>query len=198
MLAHNLYLDIESAILPSDFWMKCLYDCAADSIGLWYSSYFTSFCNDVSSRSPHTYVHISVRLALVNSIVEILKIWARIRLYSNLLLTSACISYRCMKSVQKITLYLHAPEHFSCSIIMWSPHASRIYRVTLLLSLCDCVFISTGLICVLMLYFNNFFYLLLSICALEVAYIVTNFLYYIIQTKREVIHITTLLIARFV
>jgi hypothetical protein len=82
-----------------------------------------------------------------------------------------------MMSVQSITLYLHTPEHFSCSIIMRSPHASHICRVTLLLCLYDCVFISAGLIGVLMLYFNNFFYLLLPIWALEVPRIVTTYIY---------------------
>jgi hypothetical protein len=62
--------------------MKYLYDCAADSVGLWYNNYFTPFCNDVSSRLPHTFVHIGGRLTRANLIADILKIWDHIKSYS--------------------------------------------------------------------------------------------------------------------
>ena len=109
VLPHNLHQDIKSSILPSDFWKKYLYDCAADSIDLWYSDYFTSFCNDVSSRSPRTYVHISGRLTRASLTVEILKILESRRLYSKFA-TGFCmhlLSVRDECSKHKHCIYTH-------------------------------------------------------------------------------------------
>jgi len=44
---------------------------------------------------------------------------------------------------------------------------------------------------------KKLFYLLMPLWALEVPRIVTTYLYYILQTKRQATHITTLLIAKF-